>query len=97
MSGVFANRNRSQGGYNVPILKQKLYTSDQAWFKRSDVTRKTGDSFYKTSLRFGANPDYSPKHVGVGWSMMDTCDVVKPTLTDMLDRFNRTHAGGFPM
>lgn len=42
------------------------------------------------------NPDYSPKHVGVGWSIMDTCDYVKPTLNDMLDRFNRT-TGSMPM
>jgi len=28
MSNIFINRNRSQGAYNVPILKQKFYTTE---------------------------------------------------------------------
>jgi len=31
----------------------------------------------KTSLKFGANPDLSPKHVGMQWSIVDACDTVK--------------------
>ena len=62
----------------MPIIKQKFLTSDQSWYKRAkDTVEGTGDTFYKSSLRYGANPDLSPKHVGMGWSIIDTCDVVK--------------------
>jgi len=28
-------------------------------------------------LKYGANPDLSPKHVGMNWSIVDACDTVK--------------------
>jgi len=28
MSNIFINRNRSQGAYTTPMLKQKFYTTD---------------------------------------------------------------------
>lgn len=92
MSNVFVNRNRSQGAYNVPIIKQKLYTTDEAWYKRAEDTRKTGDNFYKTSLRFGKNPDRSPNHVGVGWAVSDTCDYVKPSKEEMEAKWGKTQS-----
>lgn len=82
MSNIFINRNRSQGAYNVPIIKQKFYTTEQNWAKRANKTNNTehGDNFFKGSLRYKANPDLSPKHVGIGWSLVETSDMVKPSL-----------------
>lgn len=60
------------------------------------MTRKTGDNFYKTSLRFGKNPDLSPKHVGVGWSIIDTCDYIKPTQDEMNEKWQKT-TSSFPL
>ena len=57
MSNIFINRNRSQGAYNVPIIKQRFLTTEELWAKRANDTKSKGDSFYKTSLKFGANPD----------------------------------------
>jgi len=42
------------------------------------LARGGNDTFYQKSLRYHANPDLSPKHVGMGWSIMDACDAVKP-------------------
>lgn len=52
-------------------------TTDQTWYRRAGNTKKGTDNFYKTSLRYQANPDLQPKHVGMGWSIKDSCDVVK--------------------
>ena len=92
MSNIFINRNRSQGAYNVPILKQKFYTTEQSWNNRAQKTKKleTGDDFFKGSLRYKANPDLSPKHVGIGWSLVETSDLVKPSLQNMVDKWNVT-------
>jgi len=79
MSNIFINRNRSQGAYNVPILKQKFASLEQTWKHRAENTNgQTGDNFYKHSLKYGKNPDLQPKHVGTGWALQDSCDVVKP-------------------
>lgn len=78
MSNIFINRNRSQGAYNVPIIKQKISNVDTTWTKRANITNAgPGDSFYKTSLKYGKNPDLQSKHVGMGWSIVDSCDVIK--------------------
>ena len=77
MSNIFINRNRSQGAYTTPILKQKFYTTDQTWLKRAEKTLNQGDNFFKTSLKYGKNPDLSPRHTGIGWSIVDSCDYVK--------------------
>ena len=74
MSNIFINRNRSQGAYGEPIVKQKFSTTDQFWSGRA---KKQDDAFYKTSNKFGPNIDYNPKHVSVGWSLADSCDVIK--------------------
>lgn len=61
MSNIFINRNRSQGAYNVPILKQKFANVEQTWKVRADAVKNgTGDNFYKTSLKYGKNPDLQP-------------------------------------
>lgn len=52
-------------------------STDKTWNIRADNTRKGKDTFYQTSLRYRANPDLQPKHVGMGWSIKDSCDVVK--------------------
>lgn len=57
MSNIFINRNRSQGAYKVPIIKQKFLTIEELWAKRAQDTKKMGDSFYKTSYKYGANID----------------------------------------
>ena len=78
MSNIFINRNRSQGAYKSKILKQKFQTTEENWNNRVDLHRKGQDTFYRNSLRYQANPDLSPKHVGMGWSIVDACDAVKP-------------------
>ena len=77
MSNIFINRNRSQGNYGAPINTQKFYTTEQQWNMRAKMAKKGNDTFYKTSLKFGANPDLSPKHVGMNWTIVDSCDHVK--------------------
>ena len=78
MSNIFINRNRSQGAYTTPMLKQRFLTVEETWRKRAEMTRKgPGDTFYKNSLRYQGNPDHSPKHTGIGWSIVDSCDYVK--------------------
>ena len=78
MSNIFINRNRSQGAYNVPIIKQRFLTTEELWAKRANDFKKQNDLFYKTSLKYHANPDLADKHVGMRWSIIDTCDTVKP-------------------
>lgn len=77
MSNIFINRNRSQGAYGIPIEKQQFLTTDQSWYKRGKISKAGNDTFYKTSLRYGANLDLSPKHVGMDWTIMDTSDTIK--------------------
>lgn len=80
MSNIFINRNRSQGAYKTPILNQKFQTTEQNWYNRVDLHRKGQDTFYKNSLRYKNNPDLSPNHVGMSWSIVDACDAVKPNV-----------------
>ena len=98
MSNIFINRNRSQGAYNVPIIKQKFLTTEQNWAKRAKKTTEeaTGDNFFKQSLRYKANPDLSPKHVGIGWSLVETSDTVKPSMVQMEEKWNKTQTS-FPL
>mmetsp|Transcript_3431 Transcript_3431/g.5828 ORF Transcript_3431/g.5828 Transcript_3431/m.5828 type:complete len:82 (-) Transcript_3431:1405-1650(-) len=77
MSNIFINRNRSQGAYGQPLYKQKFLSTDQSWYVRADNTKKGNDRFYQSSLKYGANPDLSPKHVGMQWAIVDACDTVK--------------------
>ena len=90
MSNIFINRNRSQGAYKVPIIKQKFLTIEELWSKRAQDTKKMGDSFYKTSMKYGANIDLQDKHVGTQWSIVDSCDTVKPSQEIMEEKWNRT-------
>jgi len=41
----------------VPIIKQRFLTTEELWAKRAKDTNLKGDNFFKTSLKFGANPD----------------------------------------
>ena len=90
MSNIYINRNRSQGAYGSPIVKQKFQTTDQTWYGRGEDTKKGNDTFYKTSLRFGANPDLSPKHVGMQWSIVDACDTIKFNQEQMEEKYKKT-------
>ena len=90
MSNIFINRNRSQGGYGMPVHNQKFLTTDQIWLKRGEITKKGNDTFYKKSLKFGANLDLQDKHVGMQWTLEDACDTVKLNQHQMEDRFRKT-------
>lgn len=79
MSNIFINRNRSQGAYTTPMLKQKFMTNEQTWQARAEKSKNGGDVFFKNSLRYSKNPDLSPRHTGIGWSIVDSCDYVKPS------------------
>jgi len=43
MSNIFINRNRSQGAYTTPIIKQKFMTTDETWYSRAERTKKGVD------------------------------------------------------
>lgn len=53
-------------------------STDQTWAARAQLAKTGNDSFFKKSLRYRANPDLSPKHVGMSWSIVDACDAIKP-------------------
>ena len=55
-----------------------------------------GDTFYKTSHKYGANIDLQDKHVGTQWSIVDSCDTVKPGQEFIEEKWNRTHSS-FPL
>ena len=90
MSNIFINRNRSQGAYKVPIIKQKFLTTDELWNKRANNYRKNEFAFHANSLKYGANPDLALKHVGMPWSVVDSCDSVKLNQEQMEERWNKT-------
>jgi len=54
-------------------------STDQTWYTRAELAKENKDDFYKRSLRYKANPDLHPNHVGMAWSIVDACDTVKPT------------------
>ena len=42
------------------MIKQKFMTTDETWYSRAERTKQGADKdapFYKTSLKYGANPD----------------------------------------
>lgn len=53
MSNVFINRNRSQGGYGMPINTQKFQDLNQTWYSRASKP----DIFHKNSMKYGSNLD----------------------------------------
>ena len=89
MSNIFINRNRSQGAYGVPIENQKFLSTDQSWYKRGNLTKQGKDTFYKSSLKYGANPDLSPKHVGMDWTITDATDTIKLNAEQMEERYKK--------
>ena len=49
------------------------------------MTKKGQDTFFMKSLRYGANPDLSPRHVGMDWTIADSSDTVKFAKNQMED------------
>lgn len=99
MSNIFINRNRSQGAYTTPIIKQKFMTTDETWYSRAERTKKGVDKdapFYKKSLKYGANPDLHENHVGMQWSIVDACDHVKLSSDQMEEKYRKTETS-FPL
>ena len=76
-ASIFINRNRSQGGYGLPISREKFRDTTQTWYTR--VNKK--EEFQKTSLMYRENKDLKPQKVPMYWSIHDTCDMVN-TKTD---------------
>ena len=74
-ASVFINRNRSQGGYGMPVNTQKFKDINQTWYTRA--TKPTGDDFAKGSLKYGNNLDLATTKVPMHWSIHDTCDLIK--------------------
>ena len=83
MSNIFINRNRSQGNYYGPTYNYKIKTHDDFWNERKKMSNTIGDTFFKRSERYRENPDYSPKHVGMPWTVVDASDYVKPNSSIM--------------
>ena len=73
MSNVFINRNRSQGGYGLPIDTQKHLDLNETWY-----SRKPENQFFKTSLKYSNNLDLQNTKVDFQWTLNDTSDVMKP-------------------
>lgn len=97
MSNIFINRNRSQGAYTTPMLRQRFLTTEETWALRAKKTNDgPGDNFYKKSLRYSKNPDLSPRHTGIGWSIVDSCDYVKLNQEQQEERWGKTETS-FPL
>jgi len=96
MSNPFVNKKRCQGNYGEPVHDYKFLTPEQIWHKRAEYERQKRKQFYQNSLRYGANPDLSPKHVGMPWSITDTCDTVKFSSGQMEELFAKTETS-FPL
>ena len=65
-------------------------STDQTWAARAQLAKTGNDSFFKKSLRYRANPDLSPKHVGMSWSIVDACDAIKPNAQQMREKYRVT-------
>ena len=39
MSNIYINRNRSQGAYGSPIIKQKFQNPNETWYSRGEKTK----------------------------------------------------------
>ena len=75
MSNVFINRNRSQGGYGLPIDTNTKYLDlNETWY-----SRKPESQFFKTSLKYSNNLDLQNTKVDFQWTLNDTSDVMKPS------------------
>ena len=58
MSNVFINRNRSQGGYGMPLDTTKYMDLNETWY-----SRKPESTFYKTSIKYSNNLDLAKTKV----------------------------------
>ena len=55
-ASVFINRNRSQGGYGLPISRDKFKDINQTWYSRANKK----EEFQKTSMIYRENLDLKP-------------------------------------
>jgi hypothetical protein len=51
------------------------------------MAKKGTDTFYKSSLKYGANPDLSPAHVGMDWTIQDASDTIKFNQNQMEEKY----------
>ena len=56
----------------------KNISHDQYWEQRAQLTKQGRDDFFKRSERYKMNPDLSPRHVGMKWSIVDASELVRP-------------------
>lgn len=54
------------------------------------------DDFFKRSERYKMNPDLSPKHVGMKWSIIDASELVRPNDAQMREKYAMTQSS-FPL
>ena len=90
MSNIYINRNRSQGAYKTPMLNQKFMTTEETWAHRARLAKQGNDTFYKTSLKYRANPDLQKEYVGMPWSIVDASDSVRPNAQQMKEKYEVT-------
>lgn len=69
---------------------------DEYWGQRAAITKLTGDNFFKKSERYRMNPDLSPKHVGMQWSIVDASELVRPNDAQMREKYSLTQTS-FPL
>jgi len=72
-ASALINRNRSQGGYGIPISQQKFLNLNATWGARKQMD----EEFAKTSLKYGENCDLRPTKVPLNWTLTNTCQAVK--------------------
>ena len=81
MSNVFINRNRSQGGYGLPVTTEKFLDMKETWY-----SRKPESQFHKTSLKYSNNLDLAKTKVDFQWTLNDTSDAVRKAANgDIMD------------
>ena len=90
MSNIFIDKGAfktSSGTYYSPTYNFKVKSNNDYWHERKRLTQTIGDSFFKKSERYKMNPDFSPKHVGMRWSIIDAGDYIKPTAAQKQQMF----------
>jgi len=88
-SNIFAERTQTKSKYD-PVHNYKVKGHHDYWHERKEISTKTGDSFFKRSERYKANPDFAPTHVGMPWSIVDASDYVRPSALQMADKYKIT-------
>lgn len=90
MANTYIYRNGPKSNFYSPNFEYKNKTNEDYWNERKKLTMTMGDTFFKRSERYKENPDFSPRHVGMPWSIVDACDYVRPSAVQMNHKYTFT-------